>query len=342
MIPFFYAAFLCLFHGIVVAQTIYVFPFYGINITWHVQKLESLGYCVKTTNLQNELDDFAGLVVFDQPSPSALEMIRRYPIEKRILCLLEPPVVALHYYDAEYHAYFSKVLTMFDDLVDNKKYFKIFFPQDSLTFSPFQIPFENRKLCTLIAGNKGSYHQCELYSARRAAISFFEHIAPFDFDLYGTGWGIQEFPSARGNTPNKIAVLKNYKFCICYENMRNQKGYITEKIFDVLISGCVPIYWGADNISDYVPSNCFIDRRDFKSDQDLYAFLCSISETQHRNYVAAIKVFLESPEAFRFSHVYYVDTLIRCFQDMYDKTKVFSGEQIEKLNASSMLRVEKE
>jgi hypothetical protein len=45
---------------------------------------------------------------------------------------------------------------------------------------------------------------------------------------------------------NKISYLTNYKFNLCPENS-NYKGYVTEKIFDAICSGCLPIYWGAEN-----------------------------------------------------------------------------------------------
>lgn len=45
---------------------------------------------------------------------------------------------------------------------------------------------------------------------------------------------------------DKRAYLKNYKFNLCPENS-NFKGLVTEKIFDAIHSGCIPIYWGAEN-----------------------------------------------------------------------------------------------
>lgn len=45
---------------------------------------------------------------------------------------------------------------------------------------------------------------------------------------------------------NKHQYLKQFKFNLCPENT-NHKGYVTEKIFDAMWSGCIPIYWGSDN-----------------------------------------------------------------------------------------------
>jgi len=43
---------------------------------------------------------------------------------------------------------------------------------------------------------------------------------------------------------NKAEFLKQYKFYICPENA-SVEGYVTEKAFHAIGSGCIPIYWGA-------------------------------------------------------------------------------------------------
>jgi alpha(1,3/1,4) fucosyltransferase len=48
---------------------------------------------------------------------------------------------------------------------------------------------------------------------------------------------------------DKILYLKNYMFNICPENS-DTKGYVTEKIFDAIKAGCIPIYWGSDNFPE--------------------------------------------------------------------------------------------
>lgn len=43
---------------------------------------------------------------------------------------------------------------------------------------------------------------------------------------------------------NKAEFLKQYKFYICPENA-SVEGYVTEKVFHAIGSGCIPVYWGA-------------------------------------------------------------------------------------------------
>ncbi len=121
---------------------------------------------------------------------------------------------------------------------------------------------------------KKSVTRCELYSERIRAIRWFEKNQPSQFDLYGKGWDLTlppnlspfrpvlqplydlvfpHYPSYRGGITSKRAILKHYKFSICYENARDIPGYITEKIFDCFFAGCVPVYLGASNVTDYIP-----------------------------------------------------------------------------------------
>lgn len=45
---------------------------------------------------------------------------------------------------------------------------------------------------------------------------------------------------------DKMDYLKQFCFNICPENS-NAAGYVTEKIFQAISSGCIPVYWGSCN-----------------------------------------------------------------------------------------------
>ena len=140
-----------------------------------------------------------------------------------------------------------------------------------------------------------------------------------------------------GPVKTKREVLKNYKFYICYENTRDINGYITEKIFDCFVTGCVPVYWGSQNVTQYIPPECFIDRRRFSTNEELYQFLKSINETEYNQYLEAIKHFLQSDAAFLFSWEFFIDTVIRTVESDYDMDLVFTQEQQERLHRARKL-----
>lgn len=45
---------------------------------------------------------------------------------------------------------------------------------------------------------------------------------------------------------NKIEYMRSYVFNICPENS-NSMGYVTEKLFEAITAGCIPVYWGSYN-----------------------------------------------------------------------------------------------
>jgi alpha(1,3/1,4) fucosyltransferase len=237
-------------------------------------------------------------------------------IEKSYLLLLENELIRPDNWNLEFHKSFKKIFTWNDDFVDNKKYFKInptYFGR--IEFVAFK---EKKALCTLIAGNKRMSHPQELYSERIKAIRWFEKNHPQDFEFYGLGWDQYTFqgpmivralnripllrkilaskwPTYRGPVKNKLAVFRQYKFSICYENAHGIMGYISEKIFDSLAAGCIPVYWGAPNILDFVPEDCFIDKRKFETYEALYDFMANMTEEEYNRRVSAIKSYLSSP-----------------------------------------------
>lgn len=67
----------------------------------------------------------------------------------------------------------------------------------------------------------------------------------------------------------KLDIIKQYKFTIAFENAVSQ-DYVTEKFFEPLTVGSVPIYLGAPNIETFSPGeHAFIDVRDYASPKDL-------------------------------------------------------------------------
>ncbi len=67
----------------------------------------------------------------------------------------------------------------------------------------------------------------------------------------------------------KRTVLSDYKFTLCFENALAE-DYVTEKFFDPLVAGSVPVYLGAPNIEAFAPGDrCFIDIRHFDNPEAL-------------------------------------------------------------------------
>jgi len=245
------------------------------------------------------------------------------------LIIYESEIISPDNWNIENHKYFKKIFTWNDKFVDNKKYFKINFSHKIPDKVEFNIKNKN-KFCTMIVANKFKSHSLELYTERIKAIRWFEENHPEDFDLYGIGWdkyyfkGIlsrlnrfnvlrkilkPKYPSYKGPIKSKKDIYKRYKFAICYENARNIPGYITEKIFDCFFAGCVPIYWGAPNITNHIPTDTFIDKRNFNTYEELYSYLKNMSDKEYMRYLDAIKNFIKSDKIYPFSAECFAETL---------------------------------
>ncbi|PNH04227.1 putative fucosyltransferase-like protein, partial [Tetrabaena socialis] len=51
---------------------------------------------------------------------------------------------------------------------------------------------------------------------------------------------------------NKVELIHGYKFCVAMENSIT-KDYITEKLWQALEAGCVPVYMGPHNVDEFLP-----------------------------------------------------------------------------------------
>ena len=73
--------------------------------------------------------------------------------------------------------------------------------------------------------------------------------------------------------PSKECVLWSYKFYIAFENSE-QPGYMTEKLWQGLKVGSVPIYWGAPDVLEFLPDPAaIVNARDFDSMEALAEYV---------------------------------------------------------------------
>lgn len=91
-------------------------------------------------------------------------------------------------------------------------------------------------------------------------------------DSWGRQLNNRRLAADQGRT-TKLALIARYRFTLAFENSIDN-DYVTEKFFDPLIAGSVPVYLGAPNIADYAPGErCFIDVRDFSTPALLAEYL---------------------------------------------------------------------
>lgn len=190
-----------------------------------------------------------------------------------------------------------------------------------------QKPFYNARLLlkkmqwTYLQATDSTFRFQDLYEKRLEALLFFSNDP--GFRMFGSGWeepsGLpaRYFQAARraGGTPvvDKIKTLSGFKFALCFENCAFP-GYITEKIFDCLFAGCIPVYCGAPDIEAFIPSDVYIDLRNFSDFPDLKQYLSKLSLTEASRYLNSARDFLASKEFVKFHQ----DALIEQFIDILE------------------------
>jgi alpha(1,3/1,4) fucosyltransferase len=166
----------------------------------------------------------------------------------------------------------------------------------------------------------------DLYSFRMKTIKYFSNISWFH--LYGKDWEKVQFLTYDEKiaidklNPKQIKdkhqLLCAYTFAICFENCV-YPGYITEKIFDCFLAGCIPIYYGAPDISDFIPRNTFINLEEFESLNDLENYISTMADEKIEEYRNNINMFLHSNEYIKYTGMYFAQTLYKCIKSDISK-----------------------
>lgn len=200
-------------------------------------------------------------------------------------------------------------------------------PMDFRGVDPELWPKSDRAFLLMINMNKlPRLTQYELFTERMRAVEFFGRTN--DIDLYGIGWNKASMKMGRTRLPRVVQraqiafrnwcdraspdpllvaarrvykgeletkgeTLARYDFVLCFENTA-LRGWLTEKLFEALRVGTIPIYWGATDIKELIPPDCFIDMREFGDYADLRTFLKSLDQAAVRRYREAGRAFLES------------------------------------------------
>lgn len=248
----------------------------------------------------------------------------RDDVRLRAFVVFEPPVVDPRIYHA-----LPKLTALFDRVyvhnvngdgyslegVDQSKLRKLYWPQ------PHKGVLENfwrrgdrlRRIVMINGNHKPVSYNGELYSKR---IETLAALAKVDaVDLYGRGWerwwsrNSMWLPYWRdrstllsiykGACRSKFEVLSRYDFALCFENME-MEGYITEKLFDCLYAGAIPLYLGAKDIADLIPEDVYIDCRKYESWDAMWCGIRTMNREQVNTMREAGRTYLNSKEFLKY------------------------------------------
>jgi len=199
----------------------------------------------------------------------------------KVLIRQEPKIVM-------WQTYIKSNIAKFNHIVDiGKPRFiqneVINWPQDLTLYVENQKTKNNR--IVMVNSNLLSLEIGENYSLRRRAVKRI-----LDLDLYGYQWNnsysikirtllieLKKFMNKKsilnirglryyfsnydnylGEVKDKRQMIANYKYCLVIEN---SSTYVSEKLFDSLLSGCIPIYVGPDLAEHEIPNHLYLQAK---------------------------------------------------------------------------------
>jgi len=263
-------------------------------------------------------------------------LLARADVRLRGFIILEPPLVAPWLYKAlpeltrDFECvYLHNIVGDGYDLrgVDRGRLRKILWPQpySDVVETAWQRTGRFNKLIVVAGLHNPRRRKPEFYSARIEAVARLNHLGAID--LFGQGWNrwwtlqaatwaywrhMRALHNAyRGSLDSKMDILSQYRFSLCFENMP-MRGYVTEKIFDCLYAGTVPVYLGAQDISDLIPPEVYVNMRDFGTDdyEAMWEHIRFMSDSEWQNRREAGRDFLRSAagRSYRDSMIHVIDT----------------------------------
>lgn len=123
-------------------------------------------------------------------------------------------------------------------------------PQEKIQYTPHfvfyldslnyyhQYPLsQKKKFCCIVVSNQNEHIGCQYRKLIFDTLSKYKPIDSAGESFNNTGY------LAPRDTKEYLAWINQYKFMITFENSMGN-GYVTEKVFNAICGGTVPIYWG--------------------------------------------------------------------------------------------------
>lgn len=269
--------------------------------------LEDNGHEIHTYDIL-PFEEADAILSFDNVYYQNFKLFKRIQDCNKLGCVThidyEPPSANCKIHDEKGLKTLSKIfknIITYNDKVIGDNIFKGCIGDFFSAETKYKNDFSDRKLVAILANYRVNLmlfgqHPNELYSKRGEAVKFFQEKCPNEFDLYGNYWPdeLKKCYISSVEREDKQDIIGKYRFLISYDSICKQNGYISEKIFDCFNAKTIPIYWGAENVEEYIPKNCFIDKRDFNTYEELYDFLTNFTEDDYNSYIKNIEEYLHS------------------------------------------------
>jgi hypothetical protein len=217
---------------------------------------------------------------FCSPNDLPIQLLNRSDIEKIVYTYESPNIRHSAQWDLAYLLpKFNKILTYWKPMldisphIDNRiKYLPFIGRLDMLNPNDLECIRDNttvgKKICMILENRpiSGNYiiNQIELKAQDYLRCEYATQLGKRIY-CYGSTWkpmeNIINYCPAINRQLDKervIDLMHDYTFCLIIENC-NADGYISEKLYDALTVGCIPLYYGNTNTILDIPDDCYID-----------------------------------------------------------------------------------
>ncbi len=235
-------------------------------------------------NCEENIDKFMSYEAkaFSYPSVPSKEKIKSQksiilnPKRKNKLVFISSFKIAL-----SKHGSYKFRYRMTRDLIKYKKFFKLF----GYGWDRVPLPFDIIGIAIIIRN--------------KLLKNLVKNIMKINYKPLGT------FPIAK----SKEKTLGKYDFTLAIEPTVSKFNSICEKIFDPMISGSIPVYYG-QKLSKNIPSNTYIKITRNTSSKEIVEKLKSLTKDQKQEYRKNIFNFLNSDNANKYRYNYYAEIII--------------------------------
>jgi len=203
-----------------------------------------------------------------------------------IVYLLEGPN-SWHKYNYDYNVlkYFDKIITYCDSIIKlpNVEYFPFVSRFDKIHLKYLQKNRRYDKSIGMILANRQNNEIYEINGVKLQRLDYLRKKFAIFLDnltVRGSGWDeiehhkyikVENIPNRMVDNTNIFDFYKKFNFALIVENC-DAENYVSEKIYDAWIAGCIPIYYGNNDKID-LPRDCYIDIKDFNNIEQVNSYI---------------------------------------------------------------------
>ena len=137
---------------------------------------------------------------------------------------------------------------------------------------------KKNNICCILSDKE----MCEGHKLRKKFTR--EFLSKSDLDLFGT----VSFRTHTLENNDKYNTLKNYKYCLGFDNQDTIDNFFGTQFTDALLAECCPIFWCGTNLSNHFPEGSFI-QMDIRKEGEVDRILELLKNDDFEKRIPAIK-----------------------------------------------------